>query len=62
MFVTVREDVFGEDCACFDSVGECTQKCCRENREWRWHQIKPIYMWSVDLVFKRLRKTNCLNP
>ena len=45
-----------------NSVGEPTQKCNRENREWRWHQIKPIYMWSLDLVFKRLRQTNCLNP
>ena len=43
---------------CLNSVGGRPQKC-----DWRytWRQIKPIYMWYPDLVFKRLRQINCLN-
>ena len=45
-----------------NSVGERTQKCDRENRMWRWRQIKPAYMWYLEVVVKRLRQINCLNP
>ena len=44
------------------SVGESTQKCGRKNREWRWRQIKSVYMWYLDVVVKRLRCIDCLNP
>ena len=47
---------------CLNSVEQRTQKCDRENRKWWWHQIKPIYMWYLDLVVKRFRQINCLNP
>ena len=46
---------------CLNSVGERTQKCDRESREWRWRQIKSIYSWYLDLVVKRLRFINFLN-
>ena len=45
-----------------NSVGERTQKCDRENRMWRWRQIKPAYMWYLEVVVKLLRQINCLNP
>ena len=47
---------------CLNFVGERTQKCDRENREWRWHQIKPIYRLYPDLAVKQLCYINCLNP
>ena len=53
--------IFLEKTLLFNSVWERTQKCDRENQVWRWCQIKPIYMWYLDLVFKRLRGINCLN-
>ena len=38
MFVTIREDAFGEDNG-LNSVGDRTQKCDRKIQEWRWRQI-----------------------
>ena len=46
---------------CLNSVGKRTQKCDRENREWRWLQTKLIYMGYLGLVVKRLCCINCLN-
>ena len=44
-----------------DTVGECAQKCDRENREGRWRQIKSIYRWHLDLVTDRIHCISCLN-
>ena len=46
---------------CLNSVAERTHKCGKENREWRWRQIKPIYRWHLYLLVKLLRSINCLN-
>ena len=46
---------------CLDFVEVRTQKCDRENREWRWRQIKSIYRLYLDLVVKQLCSVNCLN-
>ena len=46
---------------CLNSVGELTQKCDRENREWWQHQIKSIYGWNPDLVVQCLLCISCLN-
>ena len=46
---------------CLNFVGERTQKYDRENREWRWRQIKSIYRLYLDLVVKKLYYINCLN-
>ena len=46
---------------CLNFVGERTQKCDKENREWRWRQIKSIYRLYLDLVVKKLCYINCLN-
>ena len=46
---------------CLNFVGERTQKYDRENREWRWRQIKSIYRFYLDLVAKKLYYINCLN-
>ena len=42
-------------------VEERTQKCDKENREWRRYQIKSIYRLHLDLVFKQLYYISCLN-
>ena len=44
-----------------NSVGECSQKCDRENRQWRWRHIKSTVWWYLDLVVKRFHRPNCLN-
>ena len=41
-----------EKTVCLNSVGERTQRCDGENREWWWY---------LELVVKRLRCINCLN-
>ena len=46
---------------CLNFVEERTQKCDRENREWRWCQIKSIYRLHLDLVVKQLCYISCLN-
>ena len=46
---------------CLNFVGECTQKCDRENREWRWRQITSIYRLYLDLVVKKLYYITYLN-
>ena len=46
---------------CLNFVEERTQKCDRENREWRWRQIKSIYRLHLDLVVKQLCYISCLN-
>ena len=46
---------------CLNFVGERTQKCDKENREWWWRQIKSIYRLYLDLVVKKLYYINCLN-
>ena len=46
---------------CLNFVGERTQKCDRENREWWWRQIKSIYRLHLDLVVKQLCYISCLN-
>ena len=46
---------------CLNFVEERTQKCDRENREWRWRQIKSIYWLYLDLVVEKLCYINCLN-
>ena len=46
---------------CLNSVGERTQRCDSESGECRWRQIKPIYIWYLELVVKRFRCINCLN-
>ena len=38
MFVTVRENAFGEDKVLEFRVGKRTQKCDKEKGEWRWPQ------------------------
>ena len=43
---------------CLNFVGERTQKCDKENREWRQRQIGRLYL---DLVVKKLCYINCLN-
>ena len=45
---------------CLKYVGERSQRCDRENQEWRWRQIKPIYTWYLELAVRRLRCINCL--
>ena len=46
---------------CLNFVGELTQKCDTENREWWWRPIKSIYRLHLDLVVKQLCCINCLN-
>ena len=46
---------------CLNFVEERTQKCDRENREWRWYQIKSICRLHLDLVVKQLCYHSCLN-
>ena len=46
---------------CLNFVGERTQKCDKENREWRWRQIKSIYRLYLDLIIKKLYCINFLN-
>ena len=46
---------------CLNFVEERTQKCDRENREWRWRQIKSIYRSHLDLVVKQICYISCLN-
>ena len=46
---------------CLNFVEERTQKCDRENREWRWYQIKSICRLHLDLVVKQLCYDSCLN-
>ena len=46
---------------CLNFEGELTQKCDKENREWRSRQIKSIYRLHLDLVVKKLYYINCLN-
>ena len=50
---------------CLKFVGERAQKCDKENREWRWRQIKSIYRLYQDLVVNSMllkkRYTNCLS-
>ena len=46
---------------CLDFVEERTQKCDRENRKWRWCQIKSIYRLHLDLVVKHFCYISCLN-
>ena len=46
---------------CLNFVEERTQKCDRENREWRWYQIKSIYRLNLDLVVKQLYYISCVN-
>ena len=43
MFVTEGEERL-EKTMCLNSVGERTQRCDKENREWQWRQIKSIYI------------------
>ena len=50
-----------EKIICLNFVEERTQKCDRENREWRWCQIKSIYRLHLDLVVKQLCYISCLN-
>ena len=50
-----------EKIMCLNFVEESTQKCDRENREWRWRQIKSIYRLHLDLVVKQLCYNSCLN-
>ena len=38
---------------CLNFLGERTQKYDRENREWRWRQIK-YFRLHLDLVVKQL--------
>ena len=38
---------------CLNFVGERTQKCDRENREWQRRQITSIYRLYLDLVVKK---------
>ena len=46
---------------CLNFVGERTQKCDRENREWRWRQIMSVSRLYLDLAVKQLYYLNCLN-
>ena len=46
---------------CLNFVDERTQKCDRENQEWRWCQIKSIYRLHLDLVVKQVCYISCLN-
>ena len=50
-----------EKIICLNFVEERTQKCDRENREWRWYQIKSIYRLHLGLVVKQLYYISCLN-
>ena len=50
-----------EKIICLNFVEERTQKCDRENREWRWYQIKSICKLHLDLVVKQLYYIICLN-
>ena len=50
-----------EKIMCLNFVKERTQKCDRENREWRWRQIKSIYRLHLDLAVKQLCYNSCLN-
>ena len=40
-----RGCVYGEDYGIELCVGERAWKCDRENRDWRWRQIKSIDKW-----------------
>ena len=46
---------------CLNFVEERSQKCNRENREWRWRQLKSIYRLHPDLVVKQLCYIGYLN-
>ena len=61
MFVTVREDAFEEGYVLKFCGGKGTHRCDREDQEWRWRQITPMYIWFLELAVKRLHCVNCLN-
>ena len=44
MFVTVREDAFEEGYVLKFCGGKGTHRCDREDQEWRWRQITPMYI------------------
>ena len=46
---------------CLNFMEERSQKCDRENREWRWRQLKSIYRLHPDLVVKQLCYIGYLN-
>ena len=46
---------------CLNFVEERTQKCGKENREWKRCPIKSIYRLLLDLVLKELCYISCLN-
>ena len=53
--------LFMEKIMCLNFVEERTQKCDRENWEWRWRQIKSFYRLHLDLVVSQLCYNSCLN-
>ena len=60
MFVTVRESAFGENKVlefCGGTYSEVRQGKLRVAVA----SDKPVYMWYLTLVVKRLRCINCLN-
>ena len=61
MFVTVRESAFGED-RVLESCGETYSEVCLGKLRVAVGSEKPVYMWYLNLVVKRLRGINCLNP
>ena len=61
MFVTVRENVFGED-EVLEFCGETYSEVCKGKLRVVVTSEKPVYMWYQNLIVKRLRCINCLNP
>ena len=60
IFVTVREDAFGENYV-LKFCGRTYSEVWQGKPRVTWHQIKPIYIWYLKLVVKHLHCINCLN-
>ena len=61
MFVTVRENAFGED-KVLEFCGGTYSEVCQGKLRVAVSSEKPVYMRYLNLVVKHLRCINCLNP
>ena len=61
MFVTVRENAFGQD-KVLEFCGETYSEVLQGKLRVAVASEKPVYAWYLNLVVKRLRCINCLNP
>ena len=61
MFVTVKENAFGEDKVLEFYRGTYSEVCQAKLRV-AVASERPVYMWYRNLVVQRPRCINCLNP